>query len=114
MDVSGKLVNRLFRDLPRRSRVDLIFETVEVREAVKACADIIVQGWDSQIYCQLESWRQLMGTWKRQGSSLTVGEFGDGGDDSDCACCRLAASRKAWQAQKEAAEEWEHPTVFLA
>jgi hypothetical protein len=55
MDVSGRLLNRLFRDLPRGSHVDLVFEKTEVREAVKACADIIVQGWNSTIYCPLAS-----------------------------------------------------------
>lgn len=78
LDVSGKLLTRLFRDLPKGSHVDLVFEKAEVREAVKACADISVQEWYRQVYGQLESWRQLMDTWKRQGSYLTVGEFGDG------------------------------------
>jgi hypothetical protein len=43
MDVSGRLLNRMFSDLPRGSHVDLKFDTTEVREAMKACADIIVQ-----------------------------------------------------------------------
>jgi hypothetical protein len=53
-----------------------------------------------------------MATWKQQGSSMTVAEFGDGGDKSDCACFRLAASREAWQADKDAVEEWTNPTSF--
>jgi hypothetical protein len=57
MEVSRRLLQWLFRDLPKGNHVDLVFETQEVREAVKACADIIVQGSDSKIYCQLESWR---------------------------------------------------------
>jgi hypothetical protein len=103
----------LFTDLPRGSHVDLVLETAEVREAVKACADIIVQGWDKDIYCQLESWRRLMSTWKTRGSAMTVREFDDGGDDCDCARFRYAASQEAWQAEKEAVEEWSTPTVFL-
>jgi hypothetical protein len=87
-----------------RTHEDLVFETKEVQKAVKACADIIVQRWDSKVYCQLESWRQLMYTCKQRGSSMTLGEFEDGGDDSDCACFRLAASREAWRAEKDAVE----------
>jgi hypothetical protein len=33
--------------------VDLVFETKEAQEAVKTCADIVVQGWDSKTYCEL-------------------------------------------------------------
>jgi hypothetical protein len=55
-----------------------------------------------------------MDTWKRCGSSMTVGEFGDGGDDSDCAGFRMAASREAWQAEKDAVEGPEHVVVFCA
>jgi hypothetical protein len=53
-----------------------------------------------------------MGTWKQQRSSMTVGEFEDGGDDSDCAWFGLAASREAWQAERDAVEEWTNPTPF--
>jgi hypothetical protein len=114
MDVSGRLLNRMFNELPRGSDVDLIFETKEVRDAVKACADIIVQGWDSKVDFQLEIWLRLLGTWKRQGSSMTVGEFEDGGGDSDCACFGMAASREVWQADKDAVNEWVHPREFYA
>jgi hypothetical protein len=44
--------------------VNVVFETSEVREEVKARADIIVQKSDSKIFCQTGSWRQLMDTWK--------------------------------------------------
>jgi hypothetical protein len=58
MDVSGTLLNMLFDRLPRGSHVDLVLETPEVREAVKTCADIIVQGLDKTVHCQMESWRR--------------------------------------------------------
>jgi hypothetical protein len=36
-------------------------------------------------------------------------------DDADCICFRAAAIREAWQAEKDAVEEREHPTpVCLA
>jgi hypothetical protein len=102
----------MFNELPFGSHVDLVIETNEIREAVKMCAGIIVQGWDKTGYCQLETWQQLMETWKRRGSTMIIREFNDDGDDADCACCRLAASPEAWQADKDALEEQEHPTVF--
>jgi hypothetical protein len=43
---------------------------------------------------------------------MTVREFEDDGDDADWACFRLAASQEAWQAEKDAVEEWVHPTEF--
>jgi hypothetical protein len=111
MEVSGQLLQRMFRDLPKGCHVDLVFETPEVREVVQACADIIVSGWDSKVYRHLASWRQLMDTWNRQGSSLTVGKFGDGGSESYCSCLRLPGSREAWQAQNDVVEQW-NPTEF--
>jgi hypothetical protein len=51
MDISGMLLNKMFDEPPRGSHVDLIIETHEVREAVKMCSDIIVQGWENAIYC---------------------------------------------------------------
>jgi hypothetical protein len=109
MDISGRLLNEVFDKLPRGSNIDLVIDTTEAREAVKMCADIIVQGWDNTYYCQLESWRRLMGTWKRQGSSMSVREFEEEGDDSDCAGLGLAASREAWQTEKDAVEMWNDP-----
>jgi hypothetical protein len=114
MDVSGTILRRMFDELPLGSHVDLVIETNEVREAVKMCVDIIVQGWDKTICCQLESWQRLMDTWKMCGSAMVIREFEDDGDDADCACSRLAASQEAWQAEKDAVEEQEHPTLFLA
>jgi ABC-type proline/glycine betaine transport system ATPase subunit len=52
----------VFNELPTGSHVDLVIETHEVREAAKMCADITVQGWYRTVYCQLESWQQLMET----------------------------------------------------
>jgi hypothetical protein len=49
MDVSGTLLGMMFDRLPRGSHVDLVAETHEVRGAVKACADLITQGWDQQV-----------------------------------------------------------------
>jgi hypothetical protein len=70
---------------------------------------------DNTIYCQLESWRRLMGTWKTRGSAMTIREFDGDRDDADCACFRLAAGQEARQAENDAVEEQEHPTkVFLA
>jgi hypothetical protein len=46
--------------------------------------------------------------------AMAVREFEADGDDSDCACFRAAAIRKAWQAENHAVEERERPTVFLA
>jgi hypothetical protein len=46
---------------------------------------------------------------------MTVREFEDGGDDADSACFRAAVIHEAWQVEKDAVEEQEHPTqVFLA
>jgi hypothetical protein len=45
---------------------------------------------------------------------MVIREFDDDGDDVNCACFRLAGSQEAWQAEKGALEEQEHPTVFLA
>jgi hypothetical protein len=103
MDISGRLLNKVLEALPKGSHVDLVMDTAEVREVVKACADIIAQGWDSQIYCQLETWRRLMDTRKSCGSAMTVREFEEDGDDCDCAYFRYAAEREAWQAEKDAA-----------
>jgi hypothetical protein len=58
IDVSGKILDMMFERLWKGSRTDLVIEIKEVREAVKMCADIIVQGWDKQVYCQLETWRR--------------------------------------------------------
>jgi hypothetical protein len=51
MEVSGRMLNIVFDQLPRGSHVDLVLETPEARETVKACADIIVQGHDQAVYC---------------------------------------------------------------
>jgi hypothetical protein len=101
MDVSGTLLNMMFDKLPRGSHVDLVIESADVREGVKMCGDIIVQGWDKTVYCQLDSWRRLMDTWKTRGSAMTIREFDDEGDDADCAFLRHAANREAWQAEKD-------------
>jgi hypothetical protein len=56
-----------------------------------------------------------MNTWKLRRQAMVVREFEVDGDDTDCACFRAAAIREAWQAEKDAVEEREHPTpVCLA
>jgi hypothetical protein len=92
----------------------LVLEPQEVLYAVKACAHIITQGLDKEIYCRLDEWRKLMDAWKTRGSAMTVREFEEEGDDADCVCFRVAAIREAWKTEKDAVEEREHPTVFLA
>jgi hypothetical protein len=44
---------------------------------------------------------------------MTVCEFEEDGDNIDCACFLAATIREAWQAEKDAVEEWVNPTVFL-
>jgi hypothetical protein len=112
MEVSGSLLNMLFDQLPMNSHVYLVLETYEVREAVKACADLITKGLDKDIYCKVESWRRLTDTWKTRGSAMVVREFEEDGDDSDCAGFRAAAIREAWQAEIDAVNEWTNPTTF--
>jgi hypothetical protein len=81
--------------------VDVIIETRDVPEAVKVCADIIVQGWDKQVYCQLETSRRLMDTWKTRGSSMVVREFEDDGEDIDCDCFRAFSPIKPYRVPTE-------------
>jgi hypothetical protein len=114
MDVSETLLNMPFDRLPSGFHVDLVLETPDVRESVKACADSIVKGLYNTVYCQLESWRRLMDTWKLKGSAMTVHGFEEDGDDTDCAGFRAAAIREAWKAEQDAVNEWEHATVFYA
>jgi hypothetical protein len=52
----------------------------------------------------------MMNTWKDRGVQMTVREFEEEGDDADCLGYREAAIREACQAEKDAVEEWEHPT----
>jgi hypothetical protein len=112
MEVSGTLLNMMFDRLPRGSHVDLVLETPEVREAVKMCADMIVQGWNQTVYCQLEGWRRLMDTWKTRESAMTVHEFEEDGDDIDCSGFRAAAIREAWQTEQDEVNEWTNTTSF--
>jgi hypothetical protein len=113
MDVSGTLLNMMFSGLPRGSHVDLVLETCEGREAVKAWADLITKRLDKTVYCQSESWRRLMDTWKTHGSVMTVRELEEEGYDTDCAGFRAVAIRAAWQAEQHAVNEWVKPTLFL-
>jgi hypothetical protein len=41
---------------------------------------------------------------------MRVREFDDEGEDADCRAYRAAAIRQAWQAERDAVEEREHPT----
>jgi hypothetical protein len=103
----------MFNELPRGCHVDLVLETPELLYAARTCADIITQRLDKTIYCQLDEWRHLMDTWKIRGSAMIVREFEEEGDDTDSVGFRAAAIREAWQAEKDAVEEREHPMVFL-
>jgi hypothetical protein len=110
MAVSVALLNTMFSELPRGCHVGLVLETPEVMFAVKACADIITIGLDWQVYCQLDGWRCLMNTWKDRRAQMTSREFEEDGDDADCLGYRAAAVLEAWKVEKDAVEEWEHPT----
>jgi hypothetical protein len=41
---------------------------------------------------------------------MRVREFDEEGEDADCIAYRAAAIRQAWQAERYAVEEREHPT----
>jgi hypothetical protein len=43
---------------------------------------------------------------------MTVREFEEDGEDTDCAGFRAAAIREAWQAEQDAVNEWANPTEF--
>jgi hypothetical protein len=112
MIISGEMLNALFDRLPIGCHVDLVLETKEVYDAMRACADLIARGPDKEVYCSLDSWWKLMDTWKLRRSSMTVRAFEEDGDDSDCACFRAATIKEAWKAEKDAVVE--RPVVFLA
>jgi hypothetical protein len=78
------MLNAVFKALLKGRHVELIVETLEVRQAVIACAAIITGGLDMEVFCQLEEWRHLMDTWKERGSQMRVREFEEHGEDEDC------------------------------
>jgi hypothetical protein len=61
--------------VPAGSHINLYPETPEVYEAVKISNEILTQGWDTQMYCTVPQWVQLIQTMCTSGSAVTVQEI---------------------------------------
>jgi hypothetical protein len=90
MDLSGILLDDVFKGLPKECHIDLLLETKEVFEGVKECVDIITSHLETQAFCHVPSWRQLIETWIDKGEHMRIRDFGDDGEDGDCTAFRAA------------------------
>jgi hypothetical protein len=55
MDATGKVLECIFRNLPRGSSIMIIPETQAVHGAVDLAADIMRKNWDINTYMRLDS-----------------------------------------------------------
>jgi aspartate/tyrosine/aromatic aminotransferase len=104
----------MFEELPDDAHLDLIIETPEVHDALKASADVITQGWEAKVYCTVPELINMMGIWKQKGAQTTVRELYEEHQDADCMRMRMAAIHEASQAMAYAISARENPTGFLA
>jgi hypothetical protein len=100
--------------IPAGSHINLFPETPEVYDCLKMSNDILAHGWQSNMYCTVPEWIELIQTMYTCGSEIKIQEI-NGSDECWYKTLRSLGIREA----QEALEEWvstreNGPSDFIA
>jgi hypothetical protein len=100
--------------MQKGSHINVFPETSEVYDALRASNEILAHGWDSNMYCTVLEWVELIQTMCACGSEIEV----QGIDESErCEYARMRSQgiRKAQEAIEEGVSVRENlPSDFIA
>jgi hypothetical protein len=100
-NATTEMLSTVVKALPQEAALDLIVGTKAMLQSLGSCADIIMQTWDVDQYCQHQGWKEVVTVWKNQMINTTVREFDEEGADAENAPFQELAMKEAIQAVKD-------------
>jgi hypothetical protein len=106
-------LDHLLDTLPAQAAIQLLLGTEEVFQTLQGFPFFFDQKLDIDVMCDLDEWRNFMGTRLRQSTAGQFRKF-DEDLDPDPITMRRLATWEADEAMRGGVSERHHPTTFLA